>query len=161
MKLNSVALALGCAFALSLAAPVQARDDQQQANPAGQASPDEPGRAHRQDSPAQSNANTAPSAQAPLPQGTNPMTTDPAESQVTADPKKAKAKHDPAAQKPADTAEAPPPSADAHAEGARGPRGDDESRARANLPEYQGPIQKPGEPADPNVKAQESGQKSQ
>jgi len=154
------AVALACAFALSLAAPVHAADDQQY-KPAGQASSDEPGRAHRQDAPAQSNADTSQSAQTPLPQGTNTMTTDPAESQVGADPAKSKAKRNPAAQKPADTVEAAPASADAHADGARGPRGDDESRARANVPEYEGPVQKPGETADPNVEAQESGQKSQ
>jgi hypothetical protein len=161
MEMSKLALGLACAFALSLAAPVHARDDQQQANPGGAASSDEAGRAHRQESPAKANAETSQSAQTPLPQGSNTMTTDPAESQVTADPKKSKAKRDPAAQKPADTVEAAPASADAHADGARGPRGDDDSRARANVPEYQGPVQKPGETADPNVKAQEPGHKSQ
>ncbi len=160
MDKKSLLLAAACALAFGTA-PAHARDDANQAASPGNASSDEQGRMTRESSPAQTNSgDTSQTAEKPLPQGTNPMTTNPAESQVGADPKKSKAKRNPAAQKPADPIEATPPSADAHSDGARGPRGDDESRARANVPEYNGPVQKPGEPADPNVRKQESGQQA-
>jgi len=72
-----------------------------------------------------------------------------------ADPDKSKDARDPAAQNQAEPVEAPTPSADATADGARGPRADDDSRQRANLPEHSGPVQQPGETADPNIKKHE------
>jgi hypothetical protein len=157
MRASPIAFAVAYAVALSFTAPVQARDSADQANPPGTASSDEPGRGSREDSASQS-GDTSQSAQSPLPKGTDPAATNPAESQITADPAKSKKKRNPAAQNPADPVEAPAPSADASADGARGPRGDDDSRERANVPEYTGPVQEPGESADPNIKDQESGQ---
>jgi hypothetical protein len=151
--MSPIALALTCAIAVGFAAPIHARDSSQQANPA--ASSDEQGRMHRDTSPAQTNADTSQSAAKPLPQGTNAESTKPAESQMRADPNKSKKKRNPAAQNQAEPVEAPTPSADATADGARGPRGDDDSRKRANMPEHSGPVQKPGEPADPNIKKQQ------
>jgi hypothetical protein len=151
--MNPIALALTCAVAFGIAAPVHARDSSEQANPA--ANSDEQGRMNRETSPAKSNADTSQSAATPLPEGTDTESTKPADSQMHADPNKSKKKRNPAAQSQTEPVDAPTPSADATAEGARGPRGDDESRERANLPEHGGPVQKPGESADPNIKKQE------
>jgi hypothetical protein len=152
MRMSPIALAAMCAVALGFAAPLQARDTGDQANPASSASSDEEGRMSRETSAAETNADTSESAAAPLPQGTDTESTKPAESQIRADPDKSKKKRNPAAQGQAEPVEAPTPAADATAEGARGPRGDDDSRERANVPEYTGPVQEPGEPADPNIK---------
>jgi hypothetical protein len=158
MRTSPIALTAVCAFALSVAAPLHARDDSGAADPAGTAQSDEPGRGSRESLPPEQSAvpDASQTAQQPLPQGADVETTNPAESQVGADPKKSRAKRDPTAQSPADPVDAPPPAADAAAEGARGPRGDDESRARSGVPEYEGPVQAPGEPADPNLKPEQA-----
>ena len=153
MRMNPLALALTCAIAFGFAAPIHARDSSEQANPVPGS--DEQGGMKHEKAVGQTDANTAPSAAKPLPQGTDADATKPAESQMHADPEKSKKKTNPAAQSPAQPIEAPTPSADATADGARGPRGDDDSRQRANLPEHSGPVQKPGETADPNIKKQE------
>jgi hypothetical protein len=155
MRNNRIAFALACAVAFAFAAPVHARDSSDQSNQAAGASSDEEGRMSRETSAAETNADTSESAAAPLPQGTDTESTKPAESQIRADPDKSKKQRNPAAQGKAEPVEAPTPAADATAEGARGPRGDDDSRERANVPEYTGPVQEPGEPADPNIKEQE------
>ncbi|HZR02943.1 MAG TPA: hypothetical protein VFA81_07220 [Burkholderiales bacterium] len=153
--MEKIAITLASALVLSVMAPAHAADQPQQARDAAQGSSEEPGRMHREDKASQPAPDASPSARSPLPAGRSTETTDPAQSQVGADPARSKAQRNPAVQAPADVIEATPPSADAHAEGARGPRGDDESRARAHVPEYEGPVQKPGESADPNVKSQE------
>lgn len=157
MRTSPIAMA-ACALAVCMAAPLHARDDSSAADPAGSVSSDEPGRGSRDTLPPEQSAvpDASPTAQQPLPEGANPAQTNPAESQVGADPKKSKAKRDPTSQSQADPIETQPPAADAHAEGARGPRGDDESRARSGVPEYEGPVQEPGQPADPNLKEQGS-----
>ena len=156
MKTIPAAVGAACAVAFSLAMPGYAADSSDQANPPGSVSSKEEGRGSRETLAPAPSADTSQTAQQPLPQGTSPAKTTPAESQVGADPKKSKTKRDPAGQNPAQPVQAEPPAADAHAEGARGPRDDDESRARAGVPEYQGPVQEPGQPADPNVRKQES-----
>ena len=155
MRTIPVVLTAACAVALGLAAPLHARDSSEQGNPAGSESSKEEGRGSRDTNASPPTADTSQTAQKPLPQGTDPETTNPAESQVGADPRKSKTKRDPAAQSPAQPIETQPPAADAHAEGARGPRGDDESRARSGVPEYEGPVQEPGESADPNLDGKE------
>lgn len=153
--MEKIVITLASALALGVMAPAHAADQPQQGKDSAQESSQDPGRMHREDKPTQAVPNATPSAQSPLPSGGSTDKTDPAKSQVGADPAASKTKRNPAAQAPADVIEATPPSADAHAEGARGPRGDEESRQRANVPEYEGPVQKPGESADPNVKKQE------
>jgi hypothetical protein len=138
-----------CVLAVGVAAPVLAADT---GNPPGAESADAPGRGSRDTLAPKQAPDATETAQKPLPQGRNTEPTKPAETQVGADPQKSKADRDPAAQSQAQPVETQPPAADAHAEGARGPRGDDESRARAGLPEYEGPVQKPGATADPNLK---------
>jgi len=154
MRMSPIALALTCAIACGFAAPIHARDSSEQVSPGTSA--DEQGRMHRGETSAgQTNADTSQSAAKPLPQRTNAESTKPAETQIRSDPDKSKKKRDPAAQNQVEPVEAPTPSADATADGARGPRGDDDSRERANLPEHSGPVQQPGETADPNIKKQE------
>ena len=153
MRMSPTALAIACAIAFGFAAPVHAGDNSEQANPA--ASSDDEGRMTRDNPAARTDADTSQSAAQPLPEGTATESTKPAESQMRADPSKSKKKRNPAAQGQAEPVEAPTPSADATGDGARGPRGDDDSRERANLPEHTGPVQDPGETADPNLKDQE------
>ena len=153
--MDRIIVTSACALILGFAVPAHAADQQSQVKDPAHANSEEAGRMHREDKPTQSTPDASPSAQSPLPQGRSTESTDPAKSQVGADPAQSKTKRNPAAQAPAEPVEATPPSADAHADGAPGPRGDDESRARANVPEYEGPVQKPGESADPNIKAKD------
>lgn len=94
-------------------------------------------------------SNSGPSGQTAGTTGSNAKTggTAPVESQVGADPQSAKRANDPSAKARADVVDAPTPDLDAHGVGARGMRGDDDSRERAGLPPYRGPVQR----SDPTI----------
>jgi hypothetical protein len=129
MKISRTALLVLSALGMTAAAPLLAQTSGAGGDTTGS-----------QGSSAASQSSTSSATQSGT---TSPETTKPLESQISADPQKSKSTPSAQTQQRADPPTAPTPRADTAGAGARGPRGDDESRARAGLPEYQGPVQVP------------------